>query len=501
MSPNTAPTTQARPFAAPPPTPAPAPASAPAPPRAEQAPGPSAPRKLSWAPLPPPPPPPPPQMLPPPKEEMTQEQRRAVWEKRIILMADATRDYMDLGKLDQDVLARRRQVQAIGFESLPEVMRTSFTSGLAAAEAIREEKKASLDGAMVRLAETDFWPIIPSQRVGEVESKLKEAKTMLGALADNVNRLHKRIEALNKLHPSSLGAVQQDPDRDVMEVDDEEGAIPANKRRRRPSADGAAAAASLEMRENVDSIKNSIREIEDRLLEMENDMHQHSRDVMEQVELRIDEKIDEFTQSPEFAVPRDSELGPQATEMVASLNAGFAQADQEIAELAQEMAEFIPRLNGLQRENERIKQDEAADRELFNQLIQKDRDQAEAIARLQEQARQLQSAFAAQALRTMPAPLTDPLPEYVLETIRASIKKQVQDQVIPILMTTRTEVEHIAKSSEAELFEKLKDKLDQSAKMTQVLMAWTEHDPEGVLRALRTAMPRTQGLQGPGVPA
>ena len=111
-------------------------------------------------------------------------------------MADATQEYMDLGKLEKDVQARRRQVQSPAFNALPSEIRDAFHAGLANATATYERKKASLEKAISHLSETDFWPSIPSQNVADMEAKLKEAKTMLGGLADSVGQLYKRIEDL-----------------------------------------------------------------------------------------------------------------------------------------------------------------------------------------------------------------------------------------------------------------------------------------------------------------
>ena len=111
-------------------------------------------------------------------------------------MADATQEYMDLGKLEKDVESRRRQVQSPAFGTLPSAVRDAFQASLANATTTYEKKKASFNKALNKLSETDFWPSIPAQNVGDMEAKLTEAKTMLGGLADSVNQLYKRIESL-----------------------------------------------------------------------------------------------------------------------------------------------------------------------------------------------------------------------------------------------------------------------------------------------------------------
>jgi hypothetical protein len=85
-----------------------------------------------------------------------------------------------------------------------------------------------------------------------------------------------------------------------------------------------------------------------------------------------------------------------------------------------------------------------------------------------------------------------PLSGPFVEAIKGSIVKQVHEQVLPIVAETRSEIERIAKARDMELYEKLGDKLDQSSKMTQLLLTWIEHHPEEAHQALSAAAARAQ---------
>lgn len=121
------------------------------------------------------------------------------------------------------------------------------------------------------------------------------------------------------------------------------------------------------------------------------------------------------------------------------------------------------------------------------QLVKADQENAEAIARLQEEAKTLQTALTAHAKRALPPSLAQPLSESSLEAIKGSIVTQVQEQILPIVAQTRAEVERIAKARDAELYEKLSDKLDQSAKMSQLISTWIERNPDDARQALAAA--------------
>ncbi|KAI0302047.1 hypothetical protein BC826DRAFT_966100 [Russula brevipes] len=452
------------------------------------------------------------EVLPPPpslnlarKDETTPEQRRAIWQKRITLMADATQEYLDLGKLEQDVQSRRRQVQSPAFDALSSDVKTAFQASLRNAEATYERKMGSLNSAIGKLSETDFWPPVPSQKIGDVEAKLRDAKTLLGGLADNVGQLYKRIETLYGQHsagrsgPSSSGAKAASGDGDTR----------AKKRRRLSDNDNdndndddnddgdstdvptvAAAPAPPDMREDVESIRDIIREIEDRLQEVENDMTQHSRHIVEQLETTMDEKIEEVARSADIAALVEAQLAPRTAQTIRVFDETLAHTDQEIAELAQEMAELVPRLAELQRDNDLVQQEDAGDKELLAQLVKADQDNAQAITRLQEEARTLRSALtAAHSKRALPPAPAMPPSGTFLEALKGSIAKQ-----------TRTEIERIAKTRDAELYEKLRDRLEQSSKMSQLISAWIERDPDDARQVLAAAAATAQngGAGGSG---
>jgi hypothetical protein len=285
-------------------------------------------------------------------------------------MADATQEYMDLGKLEKDVESRRRQVQSAAFNTLPSDVKGAFEASLKSAQANYEKKKVLLDGAINKLSETDFWPAVPFQKVGDMEAKLKEAKTMLGSLADSVSQLYKRIE---RQRPGPPGSSSEGADEGATATAGGGDGDPRAKKRRRlsSSADGGdheEDATPSEVREDVESIKDTIREIEDHLQEVENDMTQRSLDIIEQIEAKMDEKIEEIARSADIAALVDTQLGTQTVRTIQAFDESFAQADREISELAQEMAGLLPRLDELQRGNDLSKQEEAADKELLAQV-------------------------------------------------------------------------------------------------------------------------------------
>ena len=126
------------------------------------------------------------------------------------------------------------------------------------------------------------------------------------------------------------------------------------------------------------------------------------------------------------------------------------------------MAELFPQLDALQRVNDFLKQEEAAEKELLEQvrvhsrsfclssserrcllllqLVKADQVNNEAIARLQEEAKTLRSALTAHAKRALPATPTTSLSAPFMEAIKRSIITQVQEHVLPIVAQTRTEI-------------------------------------------------------------
>ena len=341
---------------------------------------------------------------------------------------------------------------------------------------------------------------------------------MLGGLADSVSQLYKRIESP---HERRTGRSSAGPSEGATATSaSSDGDTTHIKKRRRLCVDGGDTAVdttSLDMREDVETIRDTIREIEDRLQEMVNDVTQHSQHIMEQLEA----KIEEIARNADIsALVGDHQFGPQTAQTIQTFYENYAQADREIAELAQDVADLIPQLDALKCENDLSKQEEAAEKELleqvrvhscplcffpppssfserrcllFMQLVKADQDNTEVIARLQEEAKTLRSALTAHSKRGLPAtpacgmPLSAPFME--------AIKGSIMQHILPIVTQTRTEMERIAKTQDTELYEKLKDKLDQSLKMANLISTWIESDPDDARQAPGAA---TAGAQAGG---
>lgn len=424
-------------------------------------------------------------------------------------MADATKEFMELEKLEQDVQSRRRHVQTSAFAALPSDIRTSFQTGLANAESAYEKKKDSYNGVINTLSETTFWPAVPSQKVGELETKLKEAKTMLGGLADDVGQLYKKIEGLYE-DRGRTNAKRPGVNEDVSTAGSGDGAV-HTKKRRRLSINGSDDATPSAIREDVESIKNTIREIEDHLHEVENDVAQHSCHIMDQLEVKIEEKIEDIARNADISSLAEVRLGPQTAKTIQAFSESFAHADREIGELAQEVAELIPKLESLKRDNDLFKQEEATNKELLAevralrfccshsltdeghlQLTKADQENAEALARLQNEAKLLQSAFAAHATRAvrplLPQLPTSPLPKPFMDAIEGTIQKQVHEQILPIFADARVNTERTAQARDMELYEKLVGyKSGQTSKLPQLISAWLERHPDYLSQALAVA--------------
>jgi hypothetical protein len=118
------------------------------------------------------------------------------------------------------------------------------------------------------------------------------------------------------------------------------------------------------------------------------------------------------------------------------------------------------------------------------QLVKADQDNAEAIARLQEEAKTLRVALTAQTKRVLPPSPANAISGPFMEAIKGSVALQVQEQVLPIVAQIRGEMERVAKTRDVELYEKLRDKLEQSSKMSQLLSTWIESNPDDAHQTL-----------------
>jgi len=313
---------------------------------------------------------------------------------------------------------------------------------------------------------------------------------MLGGLADGVGQLYKKIEGLYEQRLGSSSAKRPGISEDAA-AGSGDGVV-HTKKRRRLSINGSDDATPSDIREDVESIKNTIREVEDHLHEVENDITQHSCHIMEQLEAKMEEKIEDIARNADISSLVEVRLGPQTVKTIQAFSESFAHADREMGELAQEVAELIPKLDSLKRENDLFKQEEAASKALLAELAKSDQENAEMLARLQNEAKLLQSAFTAHATRakrsSLPPLPTSPLSKPFMDAIEGTIQKQVHEQILPIFTEARMNTERVAQARDMELYEKLVGyKSGQTSKLPQLISAWLERHPDQLHQALTTA--------------
>jgi len=310
---------------------------------------------------------------------------------------------------------------------------------------------------------------------------------MLGGLADGVGQLYKKIEALYEQRSGNPSAKRSGTNEDVTAAGSGDGAV-HTKKRRRLSINESDESTPADIREDVESIKNTIREIDDHLHEVENDVAQHTSHIMEQLEGKIEEKIEDIARNADISSLVEVRLGPQTAKTIRAFGESFAHADREIGELAQEVAELIPKLDSLKRDNDLFKQEEAASKELLAELAKADQENAEALVRLQSEAKLLENTFKAHATRAI-RPSLPPLPtsRTFIDAIEGAIEKQVHEQILPLFAEVRVNTERNAQARDLELYESLVDhKSGQTSKLPQLISAWLERHPD-YLQALTAA--------------
>ena len=125
-------------------------------------------------------------------------------------------------------------------------------------------------------------------------------------------------------------------------------------------------------------------------------------------------------------------------------------------------------------------------------MVKTDQENTEAIARLLEEAKTLRGALTAQTKRALPAMPVPPFPGPFMNAIKGSVATQVHEQVLPVLTQVRGEMERMVRTRDAEIYESLRDKLDQSAKMSQLIATWIERSPDEARQRLAAAAARAQ---------
>lgn len=361
-------------------------------------------------------------------------------------------------RLENEILSYRRLTSSSAFSSLPEPERTTIQSQLSAAEEKCTAKAEELKDALLRLAESNFWPLVEQSESKAPSSAVSEQLVAeIGSLRNTVADLQSYLgEVQRQLHAAASG-------------DNAGCGEPSSKRRRVDHDAGSSSVVS-----ELDSMHTRLSQFHDTLVTLESSFRAHKDHVRNEMD-NVFRK-------------RDALIEDKRAEFTQHCN----KTEYEIEELAREMDALSIRTDTVNKENIRLKREVATLARQIEQLKTKQRDQIDVM---QREIRELKALVAERLPASTPSTVNSPPrlespwdPEVLFEAVRPHLIQSIRDEMRPELSIFYTRIQDILRSQGGELAAMVVPKLTMTIQAAGTIRAWAENigvvDGDGLIDEL-----------------
>ncbi|KAF8136367.1 hypothetical protein EV363DRAFT_1446789 [Boletus edulis] len=262
-------------------------------------------------------------------KELSVDEQRLAWHERIDLMFTSITSRRDYTKLESELSHIRMLSDSSLVNKMPEDDRARIHAQRMALELQMDVKRKEVNDTTQKLIGSNFWPILRTPQVAEMEKTLEEAK---------------------KARCGSQGFVGRHADR------------PVKRRRLEGDVDmpGPPSSGDADMAEDaameLEAFRDRLTELDRHLVDLENDITQRNTLISDEIELRIDARLEE-----------EDALYPPIKEPGEVSESEIEAVGEEIGALAVEVAELITKVNALEA---RCKTLEAENQEFKNKVAQ-----------------------------------------------------------------------------------------------------------------------------------
>ena len=255
-------------------------------------------------------------------------------------MADAYQHRADISKLDQDLKFVQKSL-AGPYAFLPEESKLDLKQHLEDLQAQCAEKRKLRDAALATLGQTNFWPIFA--RTETEEAQKKKYEDMVNTVADlhgTVASIHSVLHAAVEQHNSNL----------ITDIVDDEIAGRPRKRRRLGEAGEAAPLEDELSPSELSTVMDQVQQVESRLSDLQNLLHQRDNDISEAIQDAIDERYE--MSGP----PQDAEGDSATAAAVAQLKQIVESTGNDMGEVAVELGAVITQVEVRSQETAQLKE-------------------------------------------------------------------------------------------------------------------------------------------------
>ena len=231
----------------------------------------------------------------------------------------------DYTKIEKDLENIKLLSQSPRTADLPEADKARVNAQKVALELQLETKRKEVNDIIQRLMGTEFWPSIKATELQNFEKTFTDVKKHVSEVQTSLEDLQSSCNALLKSRGIATSEASHDADR------------PSKRRRLSEEADVSIPAPELEF------FRDQLTGLSRQMSDLENRINQRHQIVFDEVELRLNERLEEeglYSPVEEIQVPRaDIEAVVDAHHSVLMHN--IQTTESEVGQLAQEVATLI----------------------------------------------------------------------------------------------------------------------------------------------------------------
>ncbi|TFK54857.1 hypothetical protein OE88DRAFT_968211 [Heliocybe sulcata] len=397
-----------------PPPPLPTPSTSAAPPSAipPPLPSPSAPTSTTVGPV-------------PRKPGLGIDERQEIWRNRIKLMADCIVARTDHAKLQRELSQYEALLQSWRFSSLADGDKDRLRAQVTEVRDRCATKKADLNELIKSLINADYWPA-PKDTPGldKVRKEVAELKELCASVQKDV------MEVLAKQAQINLAATSASVTVDNSSSMDVDGDNSQHKGKRRRLSEGGRDDRPTFVSRRV---HEQVRWLEERLADLENILIQRDGEVLDELDIRVEAKVEEMKQCrSEFAESERVKAHEALGENIESLEKNLNTTGDEVGQLAEEIATLITESGELKKENEWLRGENEEWKRKYAELQATHQRANHVIERQTREIDALSAAMANQSARTTAIPPQIPpldrLEQVVQEPVLQLVYEMLQSQ-------------------------------------------------------------------------
>lgn len=421
-----------------------------------------------------PPPPPPPQGTPPTRpllpvpippsflsldqdishkppenfQALSGDELRKVWHERVDLLFASVKAREQLSYAEADLKLNK----------LGESSRMSNTSNVRArtqTEMRYEAKKNEISDCIQKLTASDYWPALKPPHLQSVEAKFVGMKQQISELKDSVSELSTSFSALLRLKDTRSGG-------------------PPLKRRRLEGEDATAGSSEATFSLSVlDGIQARLSGVNSQLLDLQNDILQRNTIMEDEIESRINARLEEVE-----VFPDEDDMNPASAVVTAVVQAETSKAldiinmtGQQLGEVAQEVANLMIQSKGTDDEATRLRQENEQLKTEIVKLKSSAEADAEVVQQNNEQVEALAAALQAYISQAPPPPPQPVIPthEYLMEELEEHILSSCMKTIEPLLREMKDEVSKMLNAENNAMYQTLWPKIELVLRMVDTV--------------------------------